>query len=119
MVERFHRELKTALMCHPGMSWVQSLPLVLLGIRNSFKDDLNACPAELVYGESLRLRGEFFKPSKLQEVSTEFVTRLKPQMTPLSPVSVSSQWQNSGTFVLLTQNPTKLYLGVIKFLQFV
>ena len=41
MVERFHRELKTALMCHPGMSWAQSLTLVLLGIRNSYKDDLN------------------------------------------------------------------------------
>ena len=45
MVERFHRQLKAALMCHPDMSWVQSLPLVLLGIRKSFKDDLNACPA--------------------------------------------------------------------------
>ena len=60
---------------------------MLLGIRNSFKDD--ACPAELVYGESLRLPGEFFNLSKLQEVSPKFVTRLKQQMIRLSPVPAS------------------------------
>ena len=43
MVERFHRQLKTALKCsHNPHLWTESLPLVLLGIRTALKGDLNA-----------------------------------------------------------------------------
>jgi hypothetical protein len=37
--------------------------LVLLGIRTSFKEDLQASVAELVYGEPLRIPGEFLTPT--------------------------------------------------------
>ena len=40
--------------------WMESLPLVLLGIRTAFKDDIKCTTAELVYGTTLRLPGEFF-----------------------------------------------------------
>jgi cleavage and polyadenylation specificity factor subunit 1 len=33
LVERFHRTLKAAIMCHADQNWAQALPLVLLGIR--------------------------------------------------------------------------------------
>ena len=39
---------------------VDSLPLVLLGIRTALKDDLHCSTAELVYGTTLCLPGEFF-----------------------------------------------------------
>ncbi|CAK1603651.1 unnamed protein product [Parnassius mnemosyne] len=61
LVERFHRQLKAAIMCHADSNWVDTLPLILLGIRSSFKEDLRTSSTELVYGESLRLPGEFFQ----------------------------------------------------------
>ncbi|KAL0809250.1 hypothetical protein ABMA28_011469 [Loxostege sticticalis] len=60
LVERFHRQLKAAIMCHDDSSWSEALPFVLLGIRSSFKEDLQTSSAELVYGEPLSLPGEFF-----------------------------------------------------------
>lgn len=62
IIERFHRQLKAAIVCHATNNWVESLPLVLLGIRNAYKEDLQSTPAELVYGETLRLPGELFHP---------------------------------------------------------
>jgi cleavage and polyadenylation specificity factor subunit 1 len=57
-VERFHRTLKTAIMCHADHQWTETLPLALLGIRTSFKADLQPSVAEFVYGEPLRIPGE-------------------------------------------------------------
>ncbi|XP_026465960.1 uncharacterized protein LOC113369433 [Ctenocephalides felis] len=46
LVERWHRTLKTALMCSPE-PWIEVLPVVLLGLRSSYKEDLEASPAEI------------------------------------------------------------------------
>ncbi|CAH2061847.1 unnamed protein product, partial [Iphiclides podalirius] len=54
LVERMHRQLKAALMCHEE-TWHKSLPVVLLGMRAALKQDLQCSPAQLVYGEPLRL----------------------------------------------------------------
>jgi hypothetical protein len=48
LVERFHRTLKAAIMCHADQHWTEALPLVLLGIRTAFKEDLQASVAEMV-----------------------------------------------------------------------
>ena len=58
MVERLHRQLKAAIRCH-RQRWTEVLPLVLLGIRSAWKEDLDATAAEMVYGQPLRLPGEF------------------------------------------------------------
>ncbi|GBL93088.1 hypothetical protein AVEN_216446-1 [Araneus ventricosus] len=52
--------LKSALMTHLPENWLDALPLVLLGIRTSFKQDLTTSSEELVYGTALKLQGEFF-----------------------------------------------------------
>ncbi|XP_044016657.1 uncharacterized protein K02A2.6-like [Aphidius gifuensis] len=59
MIERLHRTLKAALMRSPK-TWIPVLPTVLLGLRNSFKEDIKTSPAELLFGTSLRVPGEFF-----------------------------------------------------------
>ena len=42
MVERFHRQLKAAIMAHESPnSWTTTLPAVLLGIRSAVKETLN------------------------------------------------------------------------------
>ncbi len=61
MVERFHRQLKAALKAQPQpTAWMDTLPLILLGIRTALKEDISATTAEMVYGTTLRLPGEFF-----------------------------------------------------------
>jgi cleavage and polyadenylation specificity factor subunit 1 len=45
LVERFRRMLKAAIMCHADQHWTEALPLALLGIRTSFKVDLQASVA--------------------------------------------------------------------------
>ena len=45
MVERFHRQLKTALKARTtSPNWLEELPMVLLGIRSSWRADLECSP---------------------------------------------------------------------------
>ena len=60
MTERWHRSLKAAIRCHENKNWLEVLPTVMLGLRNSYKDDIKATAAEMIYGTPLRLPGEFF-----------------------------------------------------------
>jgi hypothetical protein len=89
LVERFHRQLKAAIICHSD-SWTESLPLVLLGIRSAFKEDLQTSSAELVFGEPLRLPGYFFSPSSKGTTDvTDFSARLRSIVQNLQPVPTS------------------------------
>ena len=85
LVERFHRQLKAALKSHPNpTNWVDSLPMVLLGIRTALKDDLHCSAAELVYGTTLRLPAEFFHSSRTDCVDpVTYVEKLKLTMQQL------------------------------------
>ena len=61
LVKHFHRQLKGAMKCLPDRTnWAKPLPLILLGIRTAIKQDCHCTAAELVYGTTLRLPGEFF-----------------------------------------------------------
>ncbi|KAJ0169157.1 hypothetical protein K1T71_014924 [Dendrolimus kikuchii] len=87
MVERFHCQLKAAIMCHADCHWVDNLPIVLLGIRTCYKEDLQSSSAELVYGEPLRLPGEFFSsPPPGSTDLTDFTTRLRYFTNKIRPV---------------------------------
>lgn len=99
LVERFHRQLKAAIMCHADSNWVDVLPLVLLGIRSSFKEDLQASSAELTYGEPLRLPGEFFSPTVPEATDiSEFTSRLRSMTTRLRPIP-TTRHDTKKTFV--------------------
>lgn len=90
LVERFHRQLKAAIVCHANDKWTESLPWVLLGVRSSFKKDIEASSAELVYGEPIRLPGEFLEPtvSGTTDIS-DFSARLRNFAEKLRPVPSS------------------------------
>lgn len=60
IIERWHRTLKSAIKCHQTQNWPGILPTVLLGLRASYKEDIQASAAELVYGTTLKLPGEYF-----------------------------------------------------------
>jgi len=90
MVERLHRQLKASLMANgPAAVWRQALPLVLLGLRTSVKADINCSAAELVYGEPLRLPGEFLSGTMYDPSisdTTAFGTALSAVMRQLRAV---------------------------------
>lgn len=97
LVERMHRQLKAALMCHQD-SWYKVLPVVLLGMRSALKEDLQTSSAELVYGEPLCLPGEFIvAPPATDHVedSTCLATQLRKYMAQLRPIPTSRHGQRS------------------------
>ena len=86
LVERFHCQLKGALKCMSGRThWTKTFPLILLGICTTIKRNLKCTPAELVYGTTLRLPGEFFYAHTTHP--TSYVTQLKTIMKKIRPPS--------------------------------
>ena len=95
LVERLHRRLKESLMAICGEDthlWFSKLPMALLSIRTTLKPDIEASPAELVYGEGLAVPGDLLpefpsnagtnqqRQSTLANVRLE-VERLQPKQT--------------------------------------
>src|SRR5678816_3590529 len=76
MIERFHRQLKASLMGHGyPENWSENLPLILLGIRTSYKEDLQCSSVEPAYGSSIRIPGEFILPSSTPSDYHTFLAR--------------------------------------------
>ena len=60
MVEHFHHQHKAAIMAHESPNpRTTTLPAVLLGARPVVKELLGRSAAEMIYGTTLRLPGEF------------------------------------------------------------
>jgi len=57
------------------------LPIILLGIRAAWREDLGATTAELVHGETLRLSGQFLsnQPMALKDNTAHLITTLRHQ----------------------------------------
>lgn len=88
MVERFHRDFKAAIRCQASDAWVEKLPMVLLGLRATLREDLGASVAEFVYGAVLRLPGEFFKeisPASPRYLH-DYIKRFRERMSQLKLV---------------------------------
>ena len=97
VIERLHRQLKVSLKAHmPTAHWIESLSLILLGIRTALKSDLQCSTAELAYGTILCLSGEFFQSSyNALPDPTTFVTRLRNAMRDLRATPVCTQPQRN------------------------
>lgn len=132
MVERLHRQLKAAIRCHTDTRWTEVLPMVLLGIRSAWKDDIKSSAAELVYGEPLRLPAEFFTPTTGTIVDySDFAARLRHHIAKLNPVPGSLHSQTTfylpkdlatAEYVFLRQGPARgaldpPYTGPFKVLE--
>jgi cleavage and polyadenylation specificity factor subunit 1 len=91
LVERFHQTLKAAIMFHTDQQWAEALPLVLVRIRTSLREDLQASVAELVYGEPLRILGELLTPSANPVDPELLTTELRQHMARLRPVPAARQ----------------------------
>ncbi|XP_046144930.1 uncharacterized protein LOC123988532 [Osmia bicornis bicornis] len=89
MIERWHRSLKAAIICHQNKNWVEILPTVLLGLRTSFKEDINASAAEMLYGTAIRLPGEFFVTVEESTDPQIFLGKFRQHIRQVKPSSVA------------------------------
>ncbi|XP_033228912.1 uncharacterized protein LOC117180523 [Belonocnema kinseyi] len=87
MVERWHRTLKAAIMCHPNKEWSHSLSTVLLGLRSNVLE-VGASPAEFVYGTVLRIPGEFVLPEDFNPNPQIFLEEFREHMRSVKPIPV-------------------------------
>ncbi|GFW41313.1 transposon Tf2-11 polyprotein [Trichonephila clavipes] len=85
MIEELHRPLKSAIKCHATERWTEVLPIILLGLRASLKEDILCTPVELVFGTTIRLPGEMFDSSKPDDDVVNFVSKYKSHMQSLHP----------------------------------
>lgn len=89
IIERWHRTFKASILCHDKSKWTHHLPSILLGLRVAFKPDINASPAELVYGQTLRIPGEFFVDSESPKADSETVQNFRNAMQKLRPTDTA------------------------------
>ena len=69
-IERLHRTLKEVLRSgstNEDKEWIQTLPLVLLGLRNKINDS-GLSPSQILFGTSTRLPGDVIIPSSNQSI---------------------------------------------------
>jgi cleavage and polyadenylation specificity factor subunit 1 len=81
MIERSHRQIKDSLRSRvAGQDWQQHLPWVLLGLRVAPKEDSGLSSAELVYGSTLTLPGDF--PATPESPTSDFIQRVQRLQPP-------------------------------------
>lgn len=85
MVKRLHRQLKPAIKGHKTDAWTQVLSIILMGIRAAVEEDINATPAELVFGKTIRLPGQFLEAQGTVQPTNDFVSQLHKAMIELQP----------------------------------
>ena len=98
LVEQLHHTLKSAIMCHVEEQWTEALPLVLLGIRTTYKEDLQSSAGELVYGEHLRVPSELLVPAAPKVEASTFIQQLRCHMDQLGPTP-AARHASPATFI--------------------
>lgn len=98
-------------MAHGDLRWTEILPIVLLGLRTAWKADLQCSSAEMVYGEALRIPGEFFQPTPANKIQpVDFVSELRRHISNLKPVPASRHSQKSIFIHKDLQTSTHVFL---------
>ena len=81
LIERYHRQLKSALKNGEDHSWLERLPLILLGLRVSFKAEIGCSPSEMVYGYPIKLPVDMLGVSGNSEIpADQYLSSLKKAM---------------------------------------
>eukprot|EP00117_Sycon_ciliatum_P023229 scpid23771/ scgid19806/ len=75
------------------------MPLVLLGIRASLREEFQCSSAELVYGTTLRLPSEFFQPPPSMPSVPVYVQFLRDVLQNIRPSDVGPRQSNRPVYV--------------------
>ena len=111
LIERFHRSLK-AFSYARKQDWLTALPVVLLGLRTTFRDTPQASPAELVFGTTLQLPGSFLDESRppAETITPHtFVQDLKRTMSELQLIQTTSSTEDSPFIPKSLQDATQVF----------
>ena len=115
-VERQHRDLKVGLkaaMLHMGdvhgTSWYDALPLVILGRRTSHHVELDATPAEVVFGANPRVPGDLKNP-ELEESVPALLERLRANAK-RAPAQTNLHKESDSYFPPSAQTCTHVYVN--------
>ncbi|PIK34627.1 hypothetical protein BSL78_28546 [Apostichopus japonicus] len=97
LVERFHRHLKSSLKARNNIQWTETLPMILLSIRTTLKEDIGCSAAELVFGTTLRLPCQLVTASSDESSLDpfEYADRLKRSMAKLVPTQTRTNTRPS------------------------
>ena len=91
LAERAIKTVKTALTAKlDSAQWAYHLPIIVLSLNTTIKEDLDASPAELLYGQCLRLPGDLFISSDSLPPPTsapELLHNMKKFASSLQPTS--------------------------------
>ena len=87
MVERWHRDLKAAFMCATCTpDWYFTLPSVLVGLRARIRLDVDCSPAEMAFGQTLRIPGDFIDAVTPEVEPSIFMQQLRTFMSKVKPI---------------------------------
>ena len=98
IIERWHRVLKAAIMCHTEESWSRALSTVLMGLRSHVRADTGASSAEFLFGTAIRLPGEFFLPDDLSPNRQIFIEKFREYMRMVRPVPIVHNYKKRAFF---------------------
>ena len=98
LVEKFHRTLKSALICTPQTLWPILLPTALLGLRSTAKEDLQAFPAESCLAPLCKSQVNFFITDTAPADPYSFMGKLRGLFHAIKPVPASRHSQRHPFF---------------------
>ena len=82
-----HRQLKAAITARMETeTWMEELPLVLLGLRSAWREDDNVSPSQMMYGTSLRIPGQFVPGVESAGGDDPFSRNLIQKMRQIKPI---------------------------------
>jgi len=81
-------------MCQANTEWVDALPIVLIGLRTCYEEDIRASTVELLYGKTLRIPGEFFDHEDMFNAPHPFVEPFRRLMQRIKPTPATHHVRN-------------------------
>ena len=106
-----HRQLKASLKARlTTAAWCTQLPIVLLGMRTALKEDLGTSAAELVYGTTLHLPGDFIHQAPQMTSPGSFADQLRQHMAQLRPSPVITHGQRAFHVPCDLQSATHVFV---------
>ncbi|XP_037931144.1 uncharacterized protein LOC119665956 [Teleopsis dalmanni] len=110
LIERFHRTLKTAMKCKHEHQWSDAIPLIVLALRNIFKD-LKVTTSEMVYGTTLRLPSDFLEQGNNDKIPEhEFVENMRQMMSQIRSFPTSNHLNERVFLQKELQHATHVFL---------
>ena len=126
LVEKWHKHLKASLMCC-GITtdWYYTLPTVLLGLRTALRSDTENSAAEMIYGQALRIPGDFCDYLEPEVDVDTFMNEYRKYLKQVKLIPVPHKMQNvlkkdvrvkppltrpyTGPFKVIRRHPTRKY----------